>query len=68
MGYILAHFSVALVQPIVELYPGLLIINTNTVSVLGGDEGYTVKYTPLSEGVLEGYIRGLFDLISQVKT
>ena len=27
---------------------------TYTVSVLGGEEGYTVKYTPLSEGVPEG--------------
>ena len=29
-----------------------------TVSVLGRDEGYTVKYNPLPEGVSEGKARG----------
>ena len=29
-----------------------------TVSVLGLDTGYTVKYTPLPSGVLEGKSRG----------
>ena len=29
------------------------------VSVLGRDEGYTVKYNPLPEGVLEGEARGI---------
>ena len=28
------------------------------VSVLGREEGYTVKYTPLSEGVPEGKTQG----------
>ena len=47
----------------------------NTVSVLGQDEGYMVKYTPLSEGVPEGEAqgkslrqRGIFDRISQVES
>ena len=26
----------------------------NTVSILGQEEGYTVKYTPTAEGVPEG--------------
>ena len=30
------------------------------VSVLGREEGYTVKYTPLPEGVPEGEARGNF--------
>ena len=30
-----------------------------TVSVLGQDEGYTVKYSPPSEGVPEGKARGI---------
>ena len=30
----------------------------DTVSVLGQDEGYTVIYNPLSEGVPEGKARG----------
>ena len=30
----------------------------HTVSVLGRDEGYTVKYNPLPEGVSEGEARG----------
>ena len=30
----------------------------HTVSVLGKDEGYTVKYNPLPEGVPEGEARG----------
>ena len=45
------------------------------VSVLGRDEGYTVKYTPLPEGVPEGEARGsswrqrgIFDRISQVES
>ena len=29
------------------------------VSVLGRDEGYTVKYTPLAEGVPEGTPEGI---------
>ena len=29
-----------------------------TVSVLGRDEGYTVKYNPLPEGVPEGEAQG----------
>ena len=29
-----------------------------TVSVLGQEEGYTVKYTPLREGVPEGKAQG----------
>ena len=29
-----------------------------TVSVLGRDKGYTVKYNPLPEGVPEGKARG----------
>ena len=29
-----------------------------TVSVLGWDKGYTVKYTPLPEGVPDGKARG----------
>ena len=29
-----------------------------TVSVLGREEGYTVKFTPLPEGVPEGEARG----------
>ena len=29
----------------------------NTVSVLGQDKGYTVKYNPLPEGVPEGEAR-----------
>ena len=29
-----------------------------TVSVLGREEGYTVKYTPSPEGVPEGEARG----------
>ena len=46
-----------------------------TVSVLGRDEGYTVKYNPLPEGVPEGKARGnsfrqrvLFDCISLVSS
>ena len=30
----------------------------NNVSVLGRDEGYTVKYNPLPEGVPEGEAQG----------
>ena len=30
----------------------------HTVSVLGQEEGYKVKYTPLPEGVPEGEARG----------
>ena len=32
--------------------------NTDTVSVLGRDEGYTVKYSPPPMGVAEGEARG----------
>ena len=46
-----------------------------TVSVLGREEGYTVKYSPLPEGVPEGEARrnsqrqrGIFDRISRVKS
>ena len=35
-----------------------LQIAINTVSVLGREEGYTVKYTPLPEGVPKGEARG----------
>ena len=45
------------------------------VSVLGQEEGYAVKYTPLPEGVPEGEAqgnswrrRGIFDGISWVKS
>ena len=31
---------------------------TDIVSVLGRDKGYTVKYNPLPEGVPEGKARG----------
>ena len=48
---------------------------TNTVSVLGREEGYTVKYTPPPEGVPEGKARGnsgrrrgIFDRISRVES
>ena len=37
---------------------GSLSIYANTVSVLGREEGYKVKYTPLPEGVTEGKARG----------
>ena len=47
----------------------------HTVSVLGQDEKYTVKYNPLPEGVPEGEIRGnsrrqrvIFDRIFQVES
>ena len=40
-------------QPTVILAPGA----RDTVSVLGRDEGYTVKYNPLPEGVPEGGAR-----------
>ena len=46
-----------------------------TVSVLGRDKGYTVKYNPLPEGVPEGEARGnswrqrvIFDRISRVES
>ena len=35
-----------------------LFIEVDIVSVLGRDEGYTVKYNPLPEGVPEGEARG----------
>ena len=38
-----------------QYYPFLLIEN---VSVLGQEEGYTVKYIPLPEGVPKGKARG----------
>ena len=45
-----------------------------SVSVLGREEGYMVKYTPLPEGVPDGRAqanarrqRGIFDSISRVK-
>ena len=34
-----------------SLQPGVKLYRTNTVSVLGGDKGYTVKYSPDSEGL-----------------
>ena len=47
----------------------------NIVSVLGREEGYTIKYTPPSEGVPEGEVRGnslrqrgIFDRISRVES
>ena len=33
-------------------------ITQYTVSVLGREEGYAVKYTPLPEGVPEGEVKG----------
>ena len=33
-------------------------VKVNIVSLLGRDEGYTVKYNPLPEGVPEGEARG----------
>ena len=41
----------------------------NTVSILGRDEGYTVKYNPLPEGVPDTYLRGLamYETIGQDK-
>ena len=36
----------------------LVDVTTSTISVLGQEEGYTVKYTPLPEGVPEGKARG----------
>ena len=46
-----------------------------TVSVLGWDEGYTVKYNPLPEGVSEGKAQGkswrqrvIFDHMSRVES
>ena len=45
-----------------------------TLSVLGRDKGYTIKYNPLPEGVPEGEARGnswrqrvIFDRLSQVE-
>ena len=35
-----------------------ITVNMYAVSVLGRDEGYTVKYNPLPEGVPEGEARG----------
>ena len=35
-----------------------LISHSYTVSVLGREEGYTVKYNPLPQGVPEGEARG----------
>ena len=47
----------------------------DTVSVLGQEEGYMVKYTPPPEGVHEGEAqgnswkgRGIFDRISRVES
>ena len=37
---------------------GLNKVGRHIVSVLGQDEGYTVKYNPLPEGVPEGAARG----------
>ena len=39
----------------IEMYLSVLWC---TVSVLGQDEGYTVKYNPLPEGVPEGKAQG----------
>ena len=46
-----------------------------TVSVLGQDKRYMVKYNPLPEGVIEGKAQGnsrrqrvIFDRISQVES
>ena len=36
----------------------LYLYTTHTVSVLGRDEGHTVKYSPLPEGVRKGEARG----------
>ena len=35
-----------------------LVSTVHTVSILGQEEGYTVKYTPSPEGVPEGEARG----------
>ena len=35
-----------------------VLFNVRIVSVLGQDEGYTVKYNPLTEGVPEGKAQG----------
>ena len=51
------------------------ITSVSTVSILGRDKGYMVKYTPSPEGVSEGkerenYCRrkGIFDRISRVES
>ena len=36
----------------------IFVQTVHTVSILGRDEGYTVKYTPLPEGVPEDKARG----------
>ena len=38
----------------------------NIVSVLGQEEGFTVKYTPSPEGVSEGEARGTLTQCSQL--
>ena len=40
------------------LYLTGIVFPQGTVSVLGREEGYTVEYTPLPEGVPEGVARG----------
>ena len=34
------------------------LLDNSTVSILGQDKGYTVKYTPLPDGVPEGGAQG----------
>ena len=41
-----------------EIVSVFLLAEVYTVSVLGRDKGYTVKYIPLPEGVPEGEARG----------
>ena len=55
--------------------PGKSALTLSFVSVLGQEEGYTVKYTPPPEGGPEGKARGnslrqrgIFDRIYQVET
>ena len=44
----------------VEIISASCTAQDYTVPVLGREEGYTVKYTPLSEGVPEGKAQGNF--------
>ena len=53
--------------------PVVRTLHCNPVSVLGQDEGYTVKYNPLPEGVPEGKARGncqrqkvIFDILNHL--
>ena len=53
----------------------IIIVRNEILSVLGREEGYTVKYSPLAEGVPEGEARGnsrgrraIVDRISRVES